>query len=104
MVIVKVRVGQLKAGLSKYLRTVRETGEPIEVCVREKRVAYLTPAAQEKGTDAASRRAIEAQLQRHGLSVVQWRRKPELDLQPEPPGDGNVSPNSVVAMRREKDW
>ena len=35
LVIMKVRVGQLKTYLSRYLKDIRETGEPIEVCVRE---------------------------------------------------------------------
>jgi len=41
----KVKVGQLKTHLSRYLKDVKETGESIEVCVREDTVAYLTPSA-----------------------------------------------------------
>ncbi len=38
----KVKIGELKTHLSKYVQSVRDGGEPIEVCVRGKTVAYLT--------------------------------------------------------------
>lgn len=46
LVIIKVKVGQLKTHLSRYLKNIKETGEPIEVCVREDTVANLTPSPQ----------------------------------------------------------
>lgn len=37
----KVKIGELKDQLSHYLRIVRETGQDVEVCVRDEPVAML---------------------------------------------------------------
>jgi antitoxin (DNA-binding transcriptional repressor) of toxin-antitoxin stability system len=101
----KVKVGQLKAGLSQYLREMQESGEPIEVCVREKAVAYLTPIVREgeKGTSLGPE-TIES-LRAAGIRVVP-AKKNKGDWVPVPGKalDGLAMANTVVAMRGEKDW
>ena len=104
LVIMKVKVGQLKAHLSKYLKTVRETGEPIEVCLREEGVAYLTPV---RGKDAGGvdvEKDLEARLQGVGLLVTQWRTAGIFEPRPGKAGDGKKMANSIVSMRKERDW
>ena len=39
----RVKTAELKANLSRYVRQVRETGEAVEILLRDETVAYLTP-------------------------------------------------------------
>jgi prevent-host-death family protein len=48
----KVKSAELKANLSRYLKTVRETNESIEILIREEPVAYLTPIEQKSDTES----------------------------------------------------
>jgi prevent-host-death family protein len=100
----KVKVGQLKAHLSKYLREVQETGEPIEVCVREKPVAYLTPISDVAADELQERKVLEEKLKLRGIKVVQWGQNRGPLPKPGKPGDGKTIENTIVAMREEKDW
>ncbi|MCC5847285.1 MAG: type II toxin-antitoxin system prevent-host-death family antitoxin [Verrucomicrobia bacterium] len=102
----KVKVGQLKAHLSQYLREMEASGEPIEVCVRERPVAYLTPI-MEKDNHAESGPPPELvkSLAANGIRIVQWGGEDDDFVPtPRPAGDGKQIENSVVAMREEKDW
>jgi antitoxin (DNA-binding transcriptional repressor) of toxin-antitoxin stability system len=101
----KVKVGQLKTHLSRYLRNAQESGESIEVCVREDTVAYLTPYAPSK---TASRQQpdldLAQQLKADGISVTRWGHKPSSLLSPgscTAPAEG---PNSIESIRAEKNW
>lgn len=100
----KVKVGQLKAHLSRYLREIQDSGETLEVCVRETPVAYLKPIVEdlllEEGPPAELVKALESD----GVRIVQWGRKSDFVPTPRPAGDGKFIKNSVVAMREEKDW
>ena len=99
----KVKTGELKTHLSRYLREAGETGTPIEVCVREKTVAYLTPVSHDAETQTA-RDALSARLAAAGVTVNQWGRKPTQAPCPGHARDGRTAQNSVVAIREEKDW
>jgi len=105
LVTMKVKVGQLKTHLSRYLKDIRETGEPIEVCVREDTVAYLTSPAK---YGAASMPQLDPELARlledDGLPVTHWGHKPS--TLPNPghcvaPAKGD---NSAESIRAEKNW
>lgn len=100
----KVKVGQLKAHLSKYLKSVEETGEPIEVCVREKGVAYLTPLPGKNEADLNRDKQLEARLQAVGLCVTQWGCSSGFEPKPGKPGDGKKIANTILALRGERDW
>jgi antitoxin (DNA-binding transcriptional repressor) of toxin-antitoxin stability system len=106
---VKVKVADLKAHLSQHLRQLRETGNPIEVCVRENPVAYLTRA--EAGVpDVAGARAAEElrlRLRAAGLTLVAAgaagkRGLPRLKASIA--GDGRTNLATVTALRAAKDW
>jgi len=99
----KVKTGDLKTNLSRYLREMRATGNPIEVCVREETVAYLTPASFDSEGQAA-REELSSRLAAGGITVTRWGSKPTYQPKPGCPRDGRNTENSVLAMRREKDW
>ena len=101
----RVKVGQLKARLSEYLRQVEATQEPVEVCVRETPVAWLTPIR--KGSEARSGGdSVEVeQLRSLGLKV-RLSKVPKGTWKPTAgqPGDGRCVENTVVEIRESKDW
>lgn len=99
----KVKVGQLKTHFSKYLRQIGETGQSIEVCVREEPVAYLNPV---KASDAcpSAKNELTEQLSSAGIRVSQWGCD-AVELrsggQAEAPMKG---PNSIETIRKGRDW
>ena len=102
----KVKIGELKTHLSKYVQGLRAGGEPVEVCVRDEAVAYLTAAAP--GEAAGQARAFQdlgKRLEIDGLHLRPASREKETSLpSPGRPGDGRAALNSVSEMRAGKDW
>ncbi len=102
----RVRIGELKAKLSAYLKQVRESGEPIEVCVREDPVAYLVPVGAER--DSEKLHAKEELQQRLGACGLKLTAGPTGTkpgkLRPCPARDGRVDVSSVKQMREGRDW
>ncbi len=101
----KVKVADLKANLSRHLRYVRETGDKLDICMRENTVAYLTPA---QGDADAGERDIEVKqrLASTGLELVggQVKDGPLPMIQPSIAGDGRKDISTVSAMRGERNW
>lgn len=102
--LMRVKLGELKTHLSKYLRRIDNDGQTIEVCVREDAVAYLTSARTHDSTEQAKQQLAQ-QLQAVGIQVSQWGSRAPLDLGPQ----GNChnpagGPNSVESIRQERDW
>jgi len=99
----KVKIGELKTHFSKYLRDLKESDEPIEVCVREDTVAYLTSArAENRGhRDPAG---LNRRLEAAGITVSKWGSAAE-PLRAvgscESPAGGT---NSVETIRRERTY
>jgi prevent-host-death family protein len=100
----KVKIAELKTHLSKYVQSVREGGEPIEVCVREQTVAYLTKVEAYRPSSLAGERDLAERLQRKGLLLVKAGHLSTRRLEPGLPGDGKNPANSVVTIRNEKEW
>ena len=96
----KVAIGEMKTHLSRYIRELQSGAEPIEVCVRETTVAYLS--APDSKTDRADERSLRRVLEAEGLHVSQWGEKPAGPL-PSPAGPPGAD-NAVVEMRRSKAW
>ena len=102
----RVKIGELKAKLSSYLKLVRESGESIEVCAREDPVAYLVPLGREGDSEAA--RGVEELRERlavrglvlGGGPVAEKPRRPDPSLA----GDGREDVMSVERMRESRDW
>lgn len=100
-----VKVGQLKAHLLKYLRKLQESGEAIEVCVREKSVAYLTPTSDIHHQNSHLPLDTVERLQAEGITVIPAKQaKGNWVPTPGKTDDGLHVPNTVVAMRQEKKW
>jgi antitoxin (DNA-binding transcriptional repressor) of toxin-antitoxin stability system len=98
----KVRVADLKANLSRYLQEIKAGGPPLEVCVRDKTVAFLNPVAE--NTERSTREAIKAALENQGLLLDDWGQKSASPPEPGKPGDGKHPENSVVSIRKESLW
>lgn len=101
----KVKVGELKTHLSSYLRKVEEDGETLEVCVRERPVAYLVPAPAD-GAIGDATRGLTGRLQAQGLVVagLAAQQAPAKLGAPRLAGDGRSDRESVREMRGGKDW
>lgn len=98
----KVKIGELKTHLSRYVQQIRNGGEGVEVCVREETVAYLTAAGTNRvDTEQAS---LRARLESSGLGLSQWAEKTEAYGGPGRARDGASPENSIAAVRSEKDW
>lgn len=104
----RIKVADLKANLSRHLRNLRKSGEPIEVCVREEPVAYLTSTSGEPPDPKASRLEGELVEKLKAAGLVLVTRGP---AQPTPipiktsrAGDGRTDLATVKAMRAAKDW
>ncbi|MCC5845807.1 MAG: hypothetical protein JJU05_16285 [Verrucomicrobia bacterium] len=100
----KVKIAELKTHLSKYVQALREGGEPVEVCVREQTVAYLTKAQPASSPSAEADRALADRLKRKGILLQRPGFVTSRRLEPGLPGDQKKMENSVVEIRKEKDW
>lgn len=95
-------MGEAKTHLSKLVKQVNETGEPLELCVREETVAYLVPA-KKKTDEELEREEMEKKLKEVGLVMVQWPKKSPkcpVKLPEKPLREGNA----VLEMRAEKEY
>jgi antitoxin (DNA-binding transcriptional repressor) of toxin-antitoxin stability system len=105
----RVKVGELKTHFSAYLRKIEESGEALEVCVRERPVAYLLPAKP-------SREHVQGlpnpelnfatRLNSNGLKVLGVAVAAGKDALPPPrlAGDNRDNVESVREMREGKEW
>jgi antitoxin (DNA-binding transcriptional repressor) of toxin-antitoxin stability system len=102
----KVKVHQLKTHLSRYLQVLRETGEEVEVCVREEPVARLVPLRPRAAANGLEERAALAErLQAQNLVLVADAKvKPGSPVVACPAGDGRTDIASVEAMRASRGW
>jgi len=99
-----VKIAELKTHLSKYVQSVRDGGEPIEVCVREQTVAYLTRPGESQQVEARQQNELAQRLERRGLRLQQRGRISDRILSPGEAGDGRDVENSVIAIRAQKEW
>lgn len=102
----KVKIADLKANLSRHLRQMRQSGEVIEVCVREDSVAYLTPVHKKGAEEADADDALRLRLRRAGLILAKEGSPPAPLDHPSVAvaGDKRTDLSTVTALRAEKDW
>lgn len=105
----KVKVAELKSRLSHYLRVVQESGEDIEICVRETPVAYLVGCAKH-GSASPEARAESARL-REALAAVGLAATPrDAEQAPLPAvrpvrvGPAGKQIDTVKEIRQQKEW
>jgi antitoxin (DNA-binding transcriptional repressor) of toxin-antitoxin stability system len=104
----KVKTGELKTHLSRYLRQLQDSDESIEVCVRERPVAYLTSIKGAAMGDVLNREtaALKERLQSAGLTLRGNPPRPATPV-PVPPqvaGDGRTDINSIEEIRATRNW
>jgi len=108
IMVVKVKTAELKNNLSRYLRRVREAGETIVVCDRDKPVAVLGPLPAEN-LDPKQKVELDEMQLRFAEAGLQFRRPtvpvtklPKVRTTPAP--DNRTDVVSVEEMRRARDW
>ena len=107
----RVKTAELKNRLSHYLRQIQESGESIEVCVRDRAVAVLLPVEAEQDSDRAAgrreREALRRQMGAVGLiyeAPMGSRKGAQLEMEPQEAGDGKLDRRTIDEMRGERDW
>ncbi len=106
----QVKTGDLKTHLSHYLRHVQETGEEIEVCVREQPVAYLTRTKEDpmNASLQIEHRQLATSFKTVGLTLVapavEGLSPRRLRPQPQIAKDGDIARDSVSEIRSQRDW
>ena len=104
----RVKTAELKANLSRYVRHVRESGEPVEIFLRDELVAYLTPAegAHHLTPDEmAKQRDLESSFSEAGLICQLARPAVKIPaVNPSVAGDGREDRVTVAELRAEKAW
>lgn len=99
----KVKIGELKTHFSRYLRDLEGSSEPIEVCVREDTVAYLSSAKAEKGGNPNSAE-LSQRLEAAGITVSRWGNAVEPLRSPGHCEDPVGGLNSVETIRQERNY
>lgn len=105
----KVKIAELKANLSRHVKRVRETGESLEVCVREETVAYLTSATKGAPDSAAARETERLREQLRSAGLV-WIAGSDTAIVSPPEvttsiaGDGRIDVSTVASERKDRRW
>jgi antitoxin (DNA-binding transcriptional repressor) of toxin-antitoxin stability system len=102
----KVKVHQLKTHLSRYLQVLKETGEEVEVCVREEPVARLVPLRRRAELDDLEGKAeLAERLRAQNLVLVaEAKIKPGSPVVAQQAGDGRTDIATVEEMRASRGW
>lgn len=107
-----VKTGELKNNLSRYLKRVAETGEPITILDRNRPVARLTPIRGPRGKKSSAwekeRAQILARASKLGIKIRLPETEPKslksLNIVPKVAPDGRTDVDTVADMRKEKDY
>ena len=99
----KVKIGEAKTHLSRLVKEVNETGEPLELCVREDTVAYIVPAKHQTEAEKEYEELVK-QIEKSGLILTQRGRptygKCPIDI----PDKSRRQGNAILEIRAEKDY
>lgn len=112
--IMQIKTAELKNNLSKYLRRVRETGESITICDRDKPVAVLSPLppeaveSEEDREWLKERERILKKAKKLGGRLTLSRKCPrpmrELALHPTLAPDGRTDIKTIDLVRGGRDY
>ena len=108
----EVKTGDLKNNLSRYLKQVAQTGESLTILDRNRPVAKLTPWRGKKTTRKTAwekeREKTLAKAAKLGIKITIPEKEPlplwKNAIDPVIAPDGRTDINSVVEMRRERDY
>ena len=103
---VRVKTADLRNNLSSYIRRIRENGESIVVCDRDRPVAVLSPVVDENELQWERHKVSMQNLaKRTGMAVrVPAERPTNPDRGPLEAPDGRVDINTVTTMREEREY
>jgi antitoxin (DNA-binding transcriptional repressor) of toxin-antitoxin stability system len=107
--MMNVKTADLKNNLSRYLARIRESGETIVVCDRDKPVAVLSPIERDEDSEWERYRAEAlARAKKIGLSIhipMHRPKKPSLpDIHPVVAPDGRTDVSTIDLVRKGKDY
>jgi len=100
----RVMSTELKTHLGKYLREVEQNRVTLEVCLRDRTVAYLVPAIGPLPVGASHSPREALSLAGIRLDSSSPRRAKAQISPPVLAGDGREDLSSVSAMRGDRDW
>lgn len=103
----KVNSAELKMHLGRYLRDVEQGQLPLEVCIRDRTVAYLVPANLAGQWPESPERAEALpflSLKQAGFKVEMATNPAGVQIRPVLAGDGRNHVVTVEEMRRGRDW
>src|SRR5258706_1452650 len=106
----KVKTGELKNNLSRYLKQLAETGESITILDRNRPVARIMPLRGQRGAKRSAwtkeRADVLERASKMGikLSIPETEPKPlrNIPIIPKVAPDGRKDIDTVVGMRKEK--
>lgn len=104
---VTVKTAELKNNLSKYLRRVREKGVTITVCDRDTPIATISPVKTEGDPEWEEHKTTLREIEKKtGLKITVREKRPRKVKTgpPTPAVDGRTDLETVVEMRRTRDW
>jgi antitoxin (DNA-binding transcriptional repressor) of toxin-antitoxin stability system len=104
-----VKTADLKNNLSRYLRHIRDTGESILVCDRERPVATLSPLQRDAGSEwCRLREETLARARAAGLEIEMPTQRPSRPalprLTPTVAPDGRTDVQTSDLLRQEKPY
>ena len=104
-----VKTADLKNNLSRYLARVRETGESIIVCDRDKPVAILSPLDRNEDAEwNRYRTEALARAKKIGLALHIPARRParshSSDIRPVVAPDGRTDMATIDLVRKGRDY
>ena len=108
----KVKTGELKNNLSRYLKQLAETGESITILDRNRPVAKITPLRGQRGAKRSAwtkeRAALLERAAKLGIKLSVPETEPKLLrsilIIPKLAPDGRQDVDTVASMHKEKDY
>ena len=108
----KVKTGELKNNLSRFLKQLAQTGESITVLDRNRAVARLIPLPKKRASTGSAwteeRQRLLSRALKKGVKLQLPKTEPPpmkaLKVVPLTAPDGRTDVESVVRMRKEKHY
>ena len=104
-----VKIADLKNNLSRYLAKLRETGETIIICDRDKPIATLTPLVRDDDAEWQRERGeCLARAKKIGLKIDIPLHRPDTncmpDVTPRVAPDGRTDIHTIDLVRKGRNY
>jgi prevent-host-death family protein len=107
----EVKTGELKNNLSRYIKRVTQTGEPVTILDRNNPVALLMPLRRKRSLPMGwekEKLVLLALAAKHGIHLELPLKKPiplrDIPISPRSSMSSKNGVNSIVEMRQEKNY